>query len=174
MITYCLKLIPQTHTNYCSRISKTRGFNRMWIVNNSVEVLKKIEECNERTVRNMQTFDFSTLYTSIPHKKLNRRMAKIINQCFKVSVVNTFVLARNRLVGADLVEAKNCWNATEVIKHVNYLMENIYVVCGGCLFRQVFGIPMGNDYAPFLANLSFTLTSANGCYKSSNRKISIF
>jgi hypothetical protein len=36
MITFCLKLIQQTHSNYCKRITKNTGFNRMWIVDNSV------------------------------------------------------------------------------------------------------------------------------------------
>ena len=153
MITYCLKLIQQTHTNYCSRISKTRGFNRMWIVNNSVEVLKKIEECNERSVRNIRTFDFSTLYTSIPHKKLKKRMAKVISQCFNVSGRQYIRIGKTSACWSRSRGGQNCWNAAELIKHVNCLIDNIYVVCGGCLFRQVIGIPMGTDCAPFLANL---------------------
>ena len=45
-ITYCLKLIQQTLSNYCNTIKKTHGYNRMWIVNNSVEVLNHISKCN--------------------------------------------------------------------------------------------------------------------------------
>ena len=59
-ITFCLKLIQQTHKNYCKTIFKTRGFNRMWIVDNSVEVLNKIYECNKKPVRSIRTYDFST------------------------------------------------------------------------------------------------------------------
>ena len=42
MITYCLKLIQQTHVNHCKTITKNSGYNRMWIVDNSVEVIQKI------------------------------------------------------------------------------------------------------------------------------------
>ena len=42
MITYCLKLIQQTHTNHCKTIAKNSGYNRMWIVDNSMEVIPKI------------------------------------------------------------------------------------------------------------------------------------
>ena len=154
MITYCLKLIQQTHTNYCNRIAKTRGFNRMWIVDNSVEVLKKISECNRKHVRNVRTYDFSTLYTSIPHKKLKERMAMVINQCFNGSGRRYIHIGRttatwNRAKGNN----NHSWNANDLISHVNYLIDNIYVVCGNTLFRQVIGIPMGTDCAPFLANL---------------------
>ena len=85
MITFCLQLIQRTHTNYCYKFAKNRGFNRMWIVDNSVEILKKIEQCNKKTVRNIRTYDFSTLYTSIPHKDLKERIEKIIDQCFNKS-----------------------------------------------------------------------------------------
>ena len=36
---------------------------------------------------------------------------------------------------------------------MNWLLDNIYVTFGDQLFRQVTGIPMGTDCAPFLANL---------------------
>ena len=36
---------------------------------------------------------------------------------------------------------------------MKWLINNIYDVCGDSLFRQVIGIPMGTDCAPFLANL---------------------
>ena len=153
MITYCLKLIQQTHTNYFTTISKTRGFNRMWIVNNSVEVLKKIEECNKRSVRNLRTFDFSTLYTSIPHNKLKERMAKVISQCFNVSGRQYIRIDNTSASWSRSRGGQHSWNTTEFIDHVNYLIDNIYVVCGNCLFRQIIGIPMGTDCAPFLANL---------------------
>ena len=48
-ITYCFKLIQQTSYNYCNTIKKTRGYNRMWIVNNSVEVLNHVSKCNKKT-----------------------------------------------------------------------------------------------------------------------------
>ena len=44
----------------------------MWRVDNSVEVLDKLSICNQKSVRNVRTFDFSTLYTSIPHEKLKK------------------------------------------------------------------------------------------------------
>ena len=46
-----------------------------------------------------------------------------------------------------------CWNAKKLIKHINYLIDRIHVTCGDSVFRQIIGIPMGTDCAPFLANL---------------------
>ena len=36
---------------------------------------------------------------------------------------------------------------------MNWLIDNIFVTFGDQCFRQVIGIPMGTDCAPFLANL---------------------
>ena len=154
MITYCLKLIQQTHKHYCEKISKACKTHRMWIVDNSVEVLNKISVCNQRTVRNVRTYDFSTLYTSIPHAKLKTRMAVVINQCFNKTGRRSIQFGQktakwSRAKGTN----KRYWTANDLIYHVNYLIDNIYVVCGNTLFRQVIGIPMGTDCAPFLANL---------------------
>ena len=36
---------------------------------------------------------------------------------------------------------------------IECLVDNIFVQFGGCLFRQVIGIPMGTNCAPLLADL---------------------
>ena len=158
MITYCLKLIQQTHTNYCKTIAKNRGYNRMWIVDNSIKVLEELRKFNDDNLaKNIRTYDFSTLYTSIPHKDLKREIAWVISESFNndtrrfihIDVWNKRARwSKTRGKEEDLV-----WNKDELIGHVKWLIDNIYVVCGDSLFKQDIGIPMGTDCAPFLANL---------------------
>ena len=45
------------------------------------------------------------------------------------------------------------YSKDDLIKMINFLIGNVYVTCGHSLFRQVIGIPMCTDCAPFLANL---------------------
>ena len=46
----------------------------MWIINNSDVVLDKIDEYNETgKIKDVNTYDFSTLYTKIPNDDLNLR-----------------------------------------------------------------------------------------------------
>jgi hypothetical protein len=154
MITFCLKLIQNTCSNFCNTIKKTRGFNRMWIVNNSVEVLNRIQNCNKRhKVRNVRTYDFSTLYTSIPHKSLKNQMDWVVNQCFNESTRKFIRIGKHSASWSKTRGKSNAWNKEELINHIKWLIKNIYVVCGDSLFRQTIGIPMGTDCAPFLANL---------------------
>ena len=46
-------------------------------------------------------------------------------------------------------ENKVTLNKYQLIHQMKWLIDNIYVVCGDCLFRRVIGIPMGTDCAPF-------------------------
>ena len=41
----------------------------------------------------------------------------------------------------------------KLIAMIEYLVDNIYVHVGNKVFHQCFGIPMGTDCAPLLANL---------------------
>ena len=87
MITFCLKLIQQTHTNHCKTIAKNCGYERMWIVDNSMKVLEELRDFNEKNLaQNIRTYDFSTLYTSIPHKDLKREIAWVISECFYIYI----------------------------------------------------------------------------------------
>ena len=47
----------------------------------------------------------------------------------------------------------NLYTADQICKMVEFLIDNIFVKFGGCLFRQVIGIPMGTNCAPLLADL---------------------
>ena len=45
------------------------------------------------------------------------------------------------------------YTADSICKMIEFLIHNIFVQFGGCLFRQVIGIPMGTQCAPLLGDL---------------------
>ena len=47
----------------------------------------------------------------------------------------------------------NLYTADQTCRMVEFLIDNIFVKFGGCLFRQVIGIPMGTNCVPLLADL---------------------
>ena len=47
----------------------------------------------------------------------------------------------------------NLYTADQICRMVEFLIGNIFVKFGGCLFRQVIGIPIGTNCAPLLADL---------------------
>ena len=158
LITLCLKLIQQTHSNHCKTIAKNRGYERMWIVDNSIKVLEKLREFNGMNLaKSIRTYDFSTLYTSIPHKDLKNEIAWVISECFNDDTRRFIHIDECRREARwSKTRGKgngHVWNKQDLIGHVNWLIDNIYVVCGDSVFKQAIGIPMGTDCALFLANL---------------------
>ena len=55
----------------------------MWILKNSTNLLSSLGHLGVRRASSIQTFDFSTLYTYIPHDLLKSRMNNIVNNAFK-------------------------------------------------------------------------------------------
>ena len=55
----------------------------MWILKNSTNLLPSLAHLGVRKATSIQTFYFSTLYTSLPHDLLKPRMNNIINNAFK-------------------------------------------------------------------------------------------
>ena len=45
------------------------------------------------------------------------------------------------------------YTADNIGKIIEFLIDNIFVQFGGCLFRQLIGIPVGTNCAPLLADL---------------------
>ena len=106
----------------------------------------------------IQTFDFSTLYTSIPHDLLKSRMNNIINNAFKhkngATRYTHIKVGRNKShFTSDPLNGDNKYTANDICKMIEFLVDNIYIRFGGQLFQQMVGIPMGTNCAPLLADL---------------------
>ena len=59
------------------------GVNNMWILKNFTNLLSSLGHLGVRKATSIQTFDFSTLYTSIPHGLLKPRMNNVIINALK-------------------------------------------------------------------------------------------
>ena len=69
LITECLKLVRSHCTAYCKTIREQTGVNSMWIINNLLDVIRTLEE-KQLSLTHVSTWEFSTLYTSLPHANL--------------------------------------------------------------------------------------------------------
>ena len=68
---------------YCSTKTSRNGVNNMWILKNSTSLLSSLDQLDVRTATSVQTFDFSTLYTSIPHDLLKSRISNLVHNAFR-------------------------------------------------------------------------------------------
>jgi hypothetical protein len=156
IITKCLKILTQQHVSYCKQIERRTGVNRMWVINNSKDVLDKVKyynnQNNDTHIKNINTYDFTTLYTNIPHKDLKLKIKWVIDTIMKDGK-KIYVSSNGNYVSFKSRNNTNQIDAKSLVNYVNYLIDNIYITVGDRIYRQVIGIPMGTDCAPFLANL---------------------
>jgi hypothetical protein len=68
---------------HCATIYARSGVNQMWILKNSKELLESLEADFFSQIYSIKTYDFTTLYTTIPHDKLKTGFfGIIIDSCF--------------------------------------------------------------------------------------------
>ena len=154
LLTKILTVMKTGLEKYCSVKTSHTGVNNMWILKNSTNLLSSLGHLGVH----IQTFDFSTLYTSIPHDLLKSRMNNIINNAFKHRNEDTqcthIKVGRNKSYFiCDPLNCDNKYTASDICKTTEFLVDNIYVRFGGQLFQKMVGIPIGTNCAPLLADL---------------------
>ena len=75
------KLIKCHCTAYCKAILERTGINNMWIINNSLNVIHTLEH-KQLAIKKLSSWDFSTLYTSLPHAKLKTQLHDLLERVF--------------------------------------------------------------------------------------------
>ncbi len=128
----------------------------MWIVKNSASLLEKLK--NERITKatHISTWDFSTLYTTIPQQELKDRICKLIDKAFDRPEIHYLNISPFRTYFSDTPSEKEnyvAWNVSQMRQAFCFLIDNIYVKFGDDIFKQTLGIPMGTDCAPVVADL---------------------
>ena len=155
ILTKALKLVERQHKTMSKRYKTDYGINPMWIIHNSKSVHDCIAPFNrKRDCFNIKTYDFSTLYTSIPHPQLKQQLKWVVEKAFELSGKFFITITSRGANWSDNPRESSLYmNCKQLVDSINWLIDNIYVTFGNKCFRQVIGIPMGTDCAPFLANL---------------------
>ena len=125
---------------------------------NKDPVINTLKNLNERNnAKTISTYDFSTLYTKIPHHKLKEVLHEITDFCFNGCTNSKILILKN---GARWShdpkpdkEGQIRLSKKQVKDAISFLLDNCYFSVGNSIFKQVVGIPMGSDPAPFMANL---------------------
>ena len=118
----------------------------------SCEVLNKLKSRGFRAT--LSTYDFSTLYTTLPHNFIKDKLVDLIERTFQRE--GSLYIAcndRNAFFTSDAVRNYNLWSCQKVCEALTFLLDNIYIRFGSKLNRQIVGIPMGTNCAPLVADL---------------------
>ena len=69
----------------------------MWIINNSLDVIRALEE-KQLSLNHVSTWDFSTLYTSLPHTQLKRQFHDLLILKGKASLLPIIFAPSGRMI----------------------------------------------------------------------------
>ena len=67
---------------YCEKVYERSGKNLFWSIKNSCEVLNKLKSRGFRA-SNLSTYDFSTLYTTLPHNLIKDKLVDLMKELSK-------------------------------------------------------------------------------------------
>jgi hypothetical protein len=81
-LTKILTAVKERLQLYCATVYARSGIIQMWIIKTSKELLESLKSPIFSQIYSIKTYDFTTLYTTIPHDELNTRLLGIIAICF--------------------------------------------------------------------------------------------
>ena len=153
-VSLALKLLKSHFKNYCNKIFKRTGINCFWSIENSNEFLQKLKKVDKAS--SIHTFDFSTLYTNLPLKKLEISLQQFIMKMFNNSdhkFINVNSSKKNAFWSNTKYLGHKIYNCNDLIDAVKYILDNTYVTYGPLLFKQITGIPMGGNCSQDMADI---------------------
>ena len=127
--------------------------NYFWAIKNSSEIIEKLRLRNFQGSQ-VSSFDFSTLYISLPHDLIKEKVLSLVKWCLNRES-KTYLCTSDKagFFSNKTYDSYKCWTCTEFSEAFTFLMENIYVQFGGMVNQQIVGIPLGTNCAPLIADL---------------------
>jgi hypothetical protein len=80
LLTCILSTVKTGLQSNCDTSYSRGGVNQMWILKNSKDLLEYIQSRFLSSCNSIKTFDFSTLYTTIPHSKLKDKLRELVQK----------------------------------------------------------------------------------------------
>ena len=174
----CLKGLLNCSKHYSMYDSKYhKHLKNYYIIDNNTEVIKFLENSNnlKDKHKSMATYDFKTLYTSIPHNLLKEKIKCFVERVFRRKGKKFIIPTKS---GAYFTNKRNTkgWDSSQLVNCINFIVDNSYVVFTNKIFRQIIGIPMGTNCAPYLANIflhMFEIEFVDNLNANSKSKVSM-
>ena len=145
LLTSCLTAVKNHLIKYYDTCYEKDGINRFWSIKNSNEILNKSKSKGFKA-STLSTYDFSTLYTTLPHHLIKDKLIDLIERTF--SREKALYLGCNdqrAFFTSDVYKNYNLWSCQKVCEALVYLLDNIFIRFGTKLYRQIIGIPMGTN-----------------------------
>ena len=101
----------------------------------------------------MSTYDFSTLYSTLPHNLIKETLTELIEQIFNRE--GSLYLASNKknasFFTSEQPKRYKLLSCQKMCNALHCLLDNIFIRFGSKLYMLKVGIPMGTNCAPLVA-----------------------
>ena len=97
LLTSCLTPVKKNHwIRYYDTVYERDGINYFWSIKNSNDDLYKFKSKNFQASK-LSTYDFSTLYTTLPHHRIKDKLIDLINRTLIRRIPNIWLATKNVL-----------------------------------------------------------------------------
>lgn len=109
---------------------------------------------NNFKASSFSTYDFSTLYTTLPHNLIKDKLISLIEQTFAREKCSYLAIDhRQAFFTNEILDKYKNWTCLDMCSALIFLIDNLFVQFNNKLFKQTVGIPMGSNCAPLIADL---------------------
>ena len=108
------------------------------MIQNSEEVSDLVSEANSGSdVTAIKTYDFSTLYTNLPHTELKERIPKLVSESFDGLDKEYISIDRNLRIHWTNTKKRSMLLLTprEITNMLHFLLDNVYIQVGDRVFQ---------------------------------------
>ena len=120
-----------------------KGWYKPLLVNKtSKEILNKFKSKGFKSSK-LSTYDFSTLYTTLPHHLIYDKLIDLIERTFSREKKKTLCLGCNEeraFFTSDVYKNYKLWSCQKVCEALVYLLGNIFISFGTKVDRHTIGI----------------------------------
>ena len=146
-ITSALTAVKDHVMKYSETAFSNSNINYCWSVKKSSEVIEKLRLRNFQGSQ-VSSFDFSTLYTSLPHDFIKAKVLSLINWCFNRESKSYLCSSlKAGFFSNKKYDSYRCWSCAELCEAFTFLMENIHVQFDGMVYQaklrkyqEIFGV----------------------------------
>ena len=108
------------------------GKNIFWPIKNSGEVLSRLKDIGYQAT-SLSTYDFSTLYTALPHNLIKEKLLDLIERTFYKKEGKLYLAYNDKkafFTSADHYRGYHLWSCQNVCDALSFLLDNIYIRFG--------------------------------------------
>ena len=127
VVSRVFKVLYQQVESFHKKSFFYSNYNKFWVVENSFPIIEKLNKINTRKkAKSISTFDFSTLYTTLPHHLLIKVLTEIIEFVFKGSIRNKIGFSQFSIYWTSKGTDKRFFTKQSLIYVVTFLIQNCY------------------------------------------------